>query len=286
MSGSLASESCRDGWVPATGGMGHFRTSVLCVRCMLHFVETATPPETLRQAYLDGLQEPQELYLEHLVSSGRTWRYGQVAYAVANHGRLVEFFVAASHAEQIGALFDAAMTASGARSVLCKSFDTQLLLAALSRPAEVTPTGLLFRRVVDASFASQEALTFRSGSIDDVAAIARLDDGFFDGVSEIQSYVKAGGLFLLSVHGELAGCGIATPVITGRVDIDVGMWVAPSHRGKGYGSHIAAYLKHHYLCQGLRPICGCSTANIVSYRALNAAGFTSEHRIFQIVRHS
>jgi GNAT superfamily N-acetyltransferase len=253
---------------------------------MLHFLETAAPPETLRQAYLDGLREPQELYLERLVSSGRTWRYGQVAYAVANHGRLVEFFVAASHAAQIGALFDAAMTASGARSVLCKSFDTQLLLAALLHPAEVTPTALLFRRIADPSFAPQEALTFRSGSIDDVAAIASLDDGFFEGVSEIQSYVQAGGLFLLSAHGEFAGCGIATPVITSRADIDVGMWVVPNHRRKGYGSHIAAYLKHRYLCKGLRPICGCSTANIASFRALNAAGFPSEHRILQIVRRS
>jgi GNAT superfamily N-acetyltransferase len=257
---------------------------VLFLRCMLHFLETTEPPETLRQAYLDGLQEPQELYLERLVSRGRTWRFGEVAYAVANHGRLVEFFVAASHAARIGALFDAAMTASGARSVLCKSFDTQLLLAALSRPAEVTPTALLFRRIADASFAQQEALTFRIGSMDDVAAIARLDDGFFDGISEIQSYVEAGRLFLLRTHGEFAGCGIATPVITGRADIDVGMWVAPNHRGKGYGSHIAAYLKHHDLYQGLRPICGCSTANIPSYRALTAAGFASEHRILQIVR--
>jgi GNAT superfamily N-acetyltransferase len=174
------------------------------------------------------------------------------------------------------------MTASGARSVLCKSFDTRLLVAALSHPTEVTPTALLFRRIADASFAQQDALTFRSGSIDDVAAIARLDDGVFDGVSEIRSYVEAGGLFLLSTHGEFAGCGIATPVITGRTDIDVGMWVAPNHRGKGYGSHIAAYLKHHYLCQ--RPICGCSAANIPSYRALTAAGFASEHRILQIVR--
>jgi GNAT superfamily N-acetyltransferase len=253
---------------------------------MLHFLETSAPPETLRRAYLDGLQEPQELYLERLVSSGRTWRYGQVAYAVANHGQLVEFFVAANHAAQIGGLFEAAMTASGAGSVLCKSFDTQLLFAALSRPAQVIPTGVLFRRIADASFAPQKALTFRGGSAADVAAIARLDDGFFDGVSEIQSYAEAGGLFVLSAFGELAGCGIATRVIAGRPDIDVGMWVAPKHRGKGYGSHIAAYLMHHYLNQGLRPICGCSAANIASYRALSAAGFASEHRILKIVRHS
>lgn len=251
---------------------------------MLHFLETNAPPKTLRQAYLDGLQEPQELYLERLVSAGRTWCYDQVAYAVANHGQLVEFFVAKSHVAEIGTLFDAAMMSSGATRVLCKSFDTQLLFAALSHPAEVTSVGLLFRRMANTSFLPQDALTFRSGSIDDVAAIARLDDGFFDDASEIQSYAEAGGLFVLSTLGEVVGCGIATPVVTGRPDIDVGMWVAPNHRRKGYGSHIVAYLKYHFLTRGLHPICGCDTSNLASYRALNAAGFASEHRLLQIVR--
>lgn len=253
---------------------------------MLHFVETAAPPETLRQAYLDGLQQPQDLYLERLVSAGRTWCYEQVAYFVANQGQIVEFFVAASHVAMIAALFDAAMVSFGATLVLCKSFDTQLLFAALSGPAEVTSIGLLFRRIANPSFVPQEALKFRSGSIEDVAAIAKLDDGFFDGPSEIRSYAEAGGLFILSTLGDLVGCGIAVPVIPGRRDIDVGMWVAPHHRGKGYGSHIVAYLKHYYLTRGLRPICSCSTANVASYRALMAAGFASEHRILQILRHS
>lgn len=109
------------------------------------------------------------------------------------------------------------------------------MFAALSRPAQVIPAGVLFRRIADASFAPQEALTFRGGSAADAAAIARLDDGFFDGVSEIQSYAEAGGFFVLSAFGELARCGIATPVIAGRPDVDIGMWVAPKHRGKATG---------------------------------------------------
>lgn len=251
---------------------------------MLRFVEADAPPETLRRAYLDGLPEPQELYLERLVSAGRTWRCGHFAYAVVNDGQLVEFYVAASHVAQIDDLFDAAMTSSGAAGVLCKSFDAQLLFAALSRPAEVTPVGLLFRRIVDPSFAPREALAFRGGSIDDAAAIAGLDDGFFDGASEIRSYAEAGGLFVLTARGELVGCGIGALVVAGRADIDIGMWVAPNHRGKRYGSYIVAYLKRCYLMRGLRPICGCGATNLASSRALNAAGFASEHRILQIIR--
>jgi GNAT superfamily N-acetyltransferase len=251
---------------------------------MPQFVETNAPPAKLRQAYLDGLREPQELYLERLVSGGRTWCYDDSAYAVVNEGRLVEFFVAESQMAQLIRLFDEAMLASGATEIFCKSFDTQLLSAALSRSAHVNTIGFLFRRIANLSFDHRGALTLRSGSTDDAEVIAKLDDGFFDGVGEIRDYAKAGGLVVLYLGSEIVGCGISVPVVAGRPDVDIGMWIAPSHRRKGYGAHIVSYLKRHYLDQGLRPICGCDTENLVSYRTLVAGRFASEHQIFRIVR--
>lgn len=253
---------------------------------MQQFGETDAPPESLRQAYLDGLAEPQELYLEHLVATGRTWRCDEIAYVVVNNGQLVEFFVAPDYARQITTFFNEAIDTTGATQVLCKSFDTQLLFAALSRPAMVTSIGLLFRRIAEPSFEPQPALTFRSATPEDIATIARLDGGFFDGTEEIQNYADVDGLDILTSNGEIVGCGIATPVIEGRTAIDVGMWVAPNHRGRGYGTHIIAYLKDRCLQRGLRPICGCDATNLASYRALNAAGFVSEHRLLQIIRQS
>jgi GNAT superfamily N-acetyltransferase len=250
---------------------------------MLRFCETDAPPEAMRRAYLEGLAELQELFLERLVAAGKSWRCDEIAYAVTSRCQLVEFFVSAERAADTVALLDAAMEASCASTVLCKSFDRQLLHAALSRAAEAVPIGLLFRRIVDASFTPREALTFRKGDGGDFAAIASRDDGFFDGTEEIQAYAATGGLYVLTAHGETVGCGVATPVIAGRADIDIGMWVASEHRGNGYGTHIAAYLKHRYLSRGERPICGCGAENAASYRALKAAGFESEHRLLEIL---
>jgi GNAT superfamily N-acetyltransferase len=249
---------------------------------MVSFEEASAPPEGLRQAYLDGLPEPQELFLEGLVASGRTWCHERVAYAVARGNQLVEFFVSPSHHGEVVTLFDAAMDVSGATAALCKSFDTQMLFAALSRPAKVTAPGLLFRRIANSLFTPSAELTFRNGLASDAEAIAEIDDGFFANLSEIQSYAEKGGLFVLHKEGEIIGCGIATPVVAGRPAIDVGMWVTPHHRRKGYGSYIVAFLKDHYLKRGLRPICGCATQNIASHRALRAAGFEPDHRILHI----
>jgi GNAT superfamily N-acetyltransferase len=216
------------------------------------------------------------------VVSGRTWCHEQVAYAVARGNQLVEFFVSPSHHGEIVTLFDAAMDVSGATAALCKSFDTQMLFAGLSRPAKVTAPGLLFRRIASPLFTPSAELKFRNGLASDAEAIAEIDDGFFANPSEIQSYADKGGLFVLHKEGETIGCGIATPVVAGRPAIDVGMWVAPNHRRRGYGSYIVAFLKDYYLTRGLRPICGCATQNIASHRALRAAGFEPEHRILRI----
>jgi GNAT superfamily N-acetyltransferase len=252
---------------------------------MIYFEETGAPPERLRQAYLDSLREPQELFLEGLVASGRTWCHEQVAYAVARGNQLVEFFVLPSHHGQIVTLFDTAMDVSGATVALCKSFDTQMLFAVLSRPATVTAPGLLFRRIANPSFTPSVELELRNGLASDAEAIAEIDDGFFANLSEIQSYAEKGGLFVLQKEGQTIGCGIATRVVAGQPAIDVGMWVAPNHRRKGHGSYIVSFLKDHYLKRGLRPICGCASQNIASHRALRAAGFESEHRILRIQPH-
>ncbi len=216
------------------------------------------------------------------MAGGRTWHCDDLAYVVTNEHQVVELFAAPSCLGHLETLFAAALEASGATSVLCKSFDTQLLFAALSRPAEVTSPGLLFRRIADPAFRPLPNFEMQNCAAGDMAEILHLDDGFFDGIEELESYADAAGLSVLRVAGEIAGCGIAKAVIPSRNAIDIGMWVAPAFRRQGFGSYLAAYMKNQCLQRGLRPICGCGSENAGSYRALNAAGFVSEHRLLRI----
>ena len=243
---------------------------------------TGGPPAHLREQYLDSLTQPQEMFLEKLVATGDTWQVDDEAYAVVSGDTLVELFLAGDDSNRLLALFDEVMQASAATAVLCKSYDRQLLFAALSRSVRVTPTGLLFRKVVDPTFRSRADLRLREGLVDDADVIAGFDDGFFEDVEEIRESARADQLVVLESGDGVVGCGVAKPVIAGRIDIDIGMLVAPAQRGKGYGSHIIEYLKSECLRKGLRPICGCAVENVASQRALTNAGFVCEHRLLAI----
>ena len=212
----------------------------------MSFERLSKPPPELRKAYLDALPEPQELFLENLVSAAVTWSIPNVVYAVECEGKLVEFYIVPEHANRLEELFDAAMTACGAALVLCKSYDHQIMFGALSKVCKVTPVGLLFRKFSSSLPRAQDPLNleFRQGSDADAELIFnsfnRESTGcFFESMNELRSYVSSGGLYVLeNSSGGILGCGIAKAVIDGRPEMDIGMLVASAHRRQGHGTRI------------------------------------------------
>lgn len=221
--------------------------------------------------------------MESLVSGGTTLTYESFAYAVVSGDTLVEIYVTPEHAHKLVELFQLVIDEHPIKAVLCKSYDTQLLYAALSKDAKVVTGGYLFRRVVDVpQERTAEGVFFRAADQSDVKAVMHINDDFFESIEEINDYLHSGGLFVLESNQGIVGCGIGKAVVPGRVDMDIGMLVAPSHRNRGFGRHIVRCLKDHFLQQGLRPICGCGASNFASKRALEKAGFVSDHRLLSI----
>ncbi len=253
---------------------------------MLKVRPIAKIPEFLRNAYLGSLSEPQELYVETLVQTGKKllicdserW----IGYAIIHDAAIVEFFLLESGSKVRSEAFDLALSKSGAVRALCKTFDCLMLAAAAAKPARTRTVGLLFRRIVDASFANNPEVVPRVASKNDVAMLLSVHDGFFDGSSEIESYMTEGGLFIYeSKDKDVLGCGVFKRVIPGRNAFDVGMVVAAAHRRKGTGTYIVAHLKNHCLSAGYRPVCGCSASNIASQRSLEKAGFVANHSLIE-----
>lgn len=63
---------------------------------------------------------------------------------------------------------------------------------------------------------------------------------------------------------------------------DLGMVVAHASRGRGLGSSMLIRLKQHCYEAGWKPICSCARDNRASKKAIEKAGFISEHRIVKM----
>jgi GNAT superfamily N-acetyltransferase len=112
-----------------------------------------------------------------------------------------------------------------------------------------------------------------------------IHDGFFDDEDEIRSYLQKNARLFIYRHGATpVACGIVKQVVECRNDYDVGMVVAPSERGKGYGAQVVNHLKHFCIAQGWNPIAGCSVDNPASKRSLEHAGFVSKHQLIKFTR--
>lgn len=246
------------------------------------FDETEAPPPHARSAYLDGLCHSQELWLEQRVSTGRTWSWRDHAYVVADDDEIVEFY-AAPHLDQVS-VFANAVRACRAHTMVCKSFDEQAITVASGYGAtsgNVEDVGILFRSHTATRLDLPSGLTISDGRFDDVELIAQLDDGFFDDTSEIAHYLSHGGLVVAKLDGALVGCGLSIPVIDGRSAVDIGMWVAPAWRGRGFGASLVGAVAERVHAAGGVPIAGCDIANTASIRSLVRGGFAPDHRMMR-----
>jgi predicted acetyltransferase len=60
------------------------------------------------------------------------------------------------------------------------------------------------------------------------------------------------------------------------------MVVAQAYRGRGLGRSVLLHLKEHCYKVGWKPICSCAVDNLASKKAIERAGFLSEHRMVKI----
>ena len=250
---------------------------------MDYSLQISSHPSALRTQYLDSLSEPQEFFIESLLSGGTTLSYGDFAYAVITGDMLVEIYATPERADKLVEFFQRVVDQYSINTVLCKSYDTQLLYAALSKEAKVVTGGYLFRRIVQVPYEPPaDGMFFRAADHSDIEAVMKINEDFFESSEEVSSYHNNGELFVLEMNQGIVGCGTGKAVVPGGADIDIGMLVAPTHRNRGFGRHIVSCLKDHFLRQGQRPICGCGANNFASKRALEKAGFVSDHRLLSI----
>lgn len=256
------------------------------MNAMIQVTAAAVVPPRLRDSYLDGLAEPQELFVETMVARGSAYIVTRgprtLGYGVVCDDSVVEFFMTSD--EGLATLPDAyveLLRISHASRALVKTFDPLMASAAATVPARTRVEGYLFRQVSQLGAPLNPQVRITPATPSDLSAVWEIHDGFFQDHDEFERYASSGGAILYSNDEGLLGCGVLARVVANREAVDLGMVVAPAHRQLGYGAMIATHLKELCLLRGDRPVCGCDVGNEASRRALQSAGFSTAHRLIE-----
>lgn len=254
---------------------------------MIDFVLLDIHDKQLRRNYFLNLEEPQEFFIERLISNGFWWAIiqnnQQCGYAITDgNDTLLELHLSQNVTFGMIETIEALRVKCGIRNVIVKSFDQNIYLSCLSVSTHHEVIGLLYRVVSNLDFYERPDIIARLATHLDVSNLTKISDDFFDDASEIESYIHHDGLIIYEmIDGNIIGAGVVKRVITDLDDFDIGMVIHSGMRQRGYGTYIVSHLKSYCLTNGWRPICGCSIDNIASQKTLERAGFVSRHRLIK-----
>ena len=253
--------------------------------------------QPLRDAYLRTLVAPMDGMWEGTAIAGATvWgmrdagRHAGYACIGADH-TLLRVHLAADYRAQARDLFRWILSAHGIRRAIASTIEPPYLSLCLDAQRGLAIHSYLFRdggRVDPASGLGDSI--FRRAEGCEVEAIARFYRAQTDGAGEwigafVRERLERGELFGLYEGQALVATGECIPSRAQPPYADLGMVVARSHRGRGLGSALLARLKGRCYDAGWRPICSCAAGNGASRRAIEKAGFISEHRMLEIAFH-
>lgn len=240
----------------------------------------------LREQYLDSLCEPTELYYDLMCRESETFdvvmdgiRAGYVL--LSDKGVLLGFFIEEGPSIDSGEIFAKILEDLGVEKALCQSLDHLFISLCLLNFDKKRIIGFSFRNIYEPSDPiPQFDLTERRATLEDVGLLSNYSDGIFEEseIGDIPFWVKKGGCMIFEDgEGSFVGYGLINRTIDNRDWFDIGMYVRPEMRNKGYGTHIIDRMADVCFMNEWRPTAGCDKNNVASKKTLEKAGFVSKH---------
>lgn len=257
-------------------------------------LEHADAIERLRDDYQRTLIAPMDGMWERTVIAGATFwelqdREQHVGhfYLGADH-ELLRFHVVEPYRAQAQEIFRWVVSMYGIQQAMTSTIEPLYcsLCQALQRSS--TLQNYLFRdhqRIEGSS--DPGTSSFRKADKTELADLVRFyrantegSGGWIEGF--LDERLKREELFVLSDGQSVVATGECIPSQSQPPYADLGMVVAQAYRGRGLGSFMLIQMKHHAYAAGWKPICSCAASNRASKKAIERAGFISEHCMVQI----
>jgi len=249
--------------------------------------------ERMRESYLESLCEPIELYSEVICRDSIPYFVridGKITgYLLLGEGKVLhEFFLEDRSLPLAENIFTKAIEELKVKKAVCQSWDHLFMSMCLLHFKAEKVIGYNFRdRIEPPGPIPDLDPEERIATLDDVDLLTRFRDGIFDDseVKDIPYWIEKGGCTIYEdSDGSFIGYGMLNRTIDGRDWFDIGMYVRPECRKKGYGTWIIDRLADRCIMNGWRPTLGCAKDNMASKRTIEKAGFVSRHTMVEFFR--
>jgi GNAT superfamily N-acetyltransferase len=246
--------------------------------------------QKMRDVFLDEICEPVELYSEVICIKAVPYFFikdgKRIGYILFGEDNVIhEFFLETEYVPRAPEIFKMVLEELPVEKAICQSWDHLFMSMCLLHFEKKKGVGHIFRdRIEPRKPIPEFDLKERKATLDDIELLTKYRDEIFDDneVDQIPYWIEKGGCIIYEDDdGNFIGYGMINRTIEGRDSFDIGMYVNPEYRKKGYGTWIINRLANTCIQNGWRPTAGCALKNTYSKKTLERAGFVSKHLIVE-----
>lgn len=248
----------------------------------------------LRNDYLRTLVAPIDgMWEEAIIAQATFWEIqdqGQYAgyFCLDTSNTLLRFHLADSYLARSQAIFQWIISSMGLKRAIASTIEPMYFSLCLDFQKNIAPHSFLFRDNTSVPLAQERNKDiFRKAERKELATIVAFYRANTEGAGEwieefLSKRIQREELFVLFDQHTLVATGECIPSQPQPPCTDLGMVVAQSYRGRGLATAMLIRLKQRCYEAGWKPICSCEASNLASKKAIEKAGFISEHRIVGI----
>ncbi len=251
--------------------------------------------QRMRDDYLRTLVAPMDgMWESAAIARAAFWdirdRGRHAGYAcVGPDNALLRFHLMGGYRARAQETFRWFVVAHGIRRAIAGTIEPPYLSLCLDAQRGIALHSYLFRDGMHAATPSRLGdRIFRRAEKGEFDALARFYRTNTDGPGAwIEAFLRErldrGELFGLYARQGVLATGECIPSRAQSPYADLGVVVSRAYRGRGLGSAMLARLKERCYDVGWQPICSCAADNSASKRAIEKAGFISEHCMVEVV---
>jgi GNAT superfamily N-acetyltransferase len=243
---------------------------------------------SIRLDHLKSLPVFQDYFMENYV--GNSDCYGLYSkkklvgfITISLDNILTSLYISDNSYHQLTNQFGNLLCQLGIKTIYCQSFDHLLMSLCMQYKFHWNVLGCLYRDWIQLDKWPEIEISGRYAEDVDLPFLMGQDDEVFDPKEMLCKALQKKEIIMFFLGCEIVGCGFMTRIHDNFNYFDLGVWVHPEFRKRGYATQIMIWLKESCLKNNRIPSCGCGIDNIASQHTLAKAGFITKYHLLEFL---